>query len=930
MRLVAKASAAMVMIFAALSASAQWLTQTNVIPPGWSAVYLYVDASSQNLNTLTGGTPIDQIWLWKVPASPAQYITSQDLDPLSPAGSSRWLTYYSPALGQASSFSSLVPNTGYLVHNTSTSNFTWRVQGHPVPPEYVWDNTGLNLIGYDTPYASPPSWQSFLAPVPALASRAQIYQYVGGPFNAQNPAPVYAQYTTPVTRGQAFWVAITNVVNPWFGPFSLQFPNPGGLLFGSGGGQMTFYLQNNTANPLTVSAKMMPSETPPGGQTPIVGVPPLLLEGALNSSNLTYAYTPLSLGAATTWTLAPAGQSGAEVRVVVGVNAFALTNASGSLYAGILQFTDSLGDSEVDVPVSATATNLAGLWVGSASISQVSQYLKSYATNADGSYQVSTVTNLVNVTTPNVLATTNFVVNNVLNTNYSVVTNYTQDLVISTFTNFPLLAVTATNFYVLATNEVVTLAVTNAVIQTTVVTNVTVNASGGLTFQTATTSTTNLSYLYTTNYFPYTSLVAGLLSTNPPLKLTNNFALIYNVQSNALVYTNGMDQPVVLAVAAFTNYFITNGWWATNTEVAFALTTTNYYPEVTGSQTNYPFTTTTTNLVTLAISNSFMIQSSSAIATTTSVYVANPPYVFTNVTAGVTNWIVYTIQTNTWAYNYSTNFSAFTNLYVCSNAYNVVVGATNFAGGMTNLAGGSSTIMTVVSASYATNDSVIVSVLPAFLTLPTQVAVLSSNYIVASLNTNLGAVVTPYPMRLILHSDGTNCLLLQRVYYGIRQQTNVVVATTESVLDPATLNIDRRISSTTMPWTAANTPYLMSGSLGAGQTLQVTFDEPYDDQAGNPFLHTYHPDHNNLDFTFNPPHEQAPGVQSYDILRTITLLVQPNSADFLSLTTGNSTLSGQYTETMTLTGVAGASRTYYTAGAFVLKQISPIATLTTQ
>jgi len=43
-----------------------------------------------------------------------------------------------------------------------------------------------------------------------------------------------------------------------------------------------------------------------------------------------------------------------------------------------------------------------------------------------------------------------------------------------------------------------------------------------------------------------------------------------------------------------------------------------------------------------------------------------------------------------------------------------------------------------------------------------------------------GAVVTPYPLRLIIFNDGTNATLLQRVYYGINQNSNIVATTQES------------------------------------------------------------------------------------------------------------------------------------------------------
>ena len=114
-------------------ARAQWLTQTNVIKPGWSAVYFNVDASSQTLDNLVGfnpACPIDQIWLWKTLPTTAQYLST----PATPYGSSgQWLTYYVPSLGTVSTLSELIPNAACLVHSTATTNYTWKVQGQPVP-----------------------------------------------------------------------------------------------------------------------------------------------------------------------------------------------------------------------------------------------------------------------------------------------------------------------------------------------------------------------------------------------------------------------------------------------------------------------------------------------------------------------------------------------------------------------------------------------------------------------------------------------------------------------------------------------------------------------------------------------------------------------------------------------------------------------------
>src|SRR6185503_21259748 len=116
-----------------------------------------------------------------------------------------------------------------------------------------------------------------------------------------------------------------------------------------------------------------------------------------------------------------------------------------------------------------------------------------------------------------------------------------------------------------------------------------------------------------------------------------------------------------------------------------------------------------------------------------------------------------------------------------------------------------------------------------------------------------------------------NAVLLQRVYYGLDQFTNVVVASGESALHPGYLKAARRISSTFLPWTVGNTGWPLSGNLGSAQTLSTLLPVtlPFSDPAANPFLHTYHPDHDNLNVTFDA--SQPQGLESYTVERTIRL-----------------------------------------------------------
>lgn len=572
---------------------AQWQTQSILIKPGWTAVYLHVDPSYTNIDTLVGAdlnNPITQIWMWQPPPT-LQFVTSPQA-PVVP--SSQWLNWARAGLGMNTSLNLLFANGAYLIYSAAATNYTWQVKGKPVAPQYSWTTAGLNFLGFPTAPANPPKFDSFLSLSPTFQSLAQIFQYPGGALGPTNPSQLFAYHTTPVTRGQAFWMRSGTVFNNYFGPFTVALQSSGGVSFGDSVSQYSLHLRNTTISNVTVTLKLVASETPPAGQTSIVSTPSMLVRGSLNTSNLTYGFSALPPGTPQTWTLAPQGQPGSDQVVVLGLNRYVMSGSPGALFAGILQFTDSFGFTEVDVPVSAVQSSTAGLWVGSASVTQVRNYLK----------------------------------------------NYLMD------------------------------------------------------------------------------------SNNVP----------------------------------------------------------------------------------------------------------------------------------------------------------------------------------VMSSSGA--------------------------YIVTSVNTNLGAVAKPFPLRLIVHNDGTNAVLLQRAYFGLSRYTNLMIATSQSLLDPAHLDTARRITATHLPWSSNNVPLPFSGQLVQGGVLTATADLPYDDQASNPFLHTYHPDHDNLDTSFKT--ELAQGYESYRLTRIITLSISPPGNDFASLTSAGQSMLGYYGETISVGGLGGASRNFYASGIFSLTRISSIPTLNQQ
>ncbi len=370
---------------------AQWQTQSLDLKAGWNAVFLHVDPLQASIGTLLASDPdasIEEIWLWKPEVSTQQFVQN----PAQPATStSQWLNW-TRTLGVASPLQNLIPNAAYLVRvRSEIATYQWQLKGRPVVPRYQWTSSGLNFLGFPTVPVSPPSFDDFLAQAPAEFQRtAEIFAYSGGDLGAGNPAQVFALRTTPVTRGAAYWIRSGEVYNSYYGPFEVQAADAGTVSFGDSLKSISLRLRNLTANSLTVTLRLGASEAPPAGQPVITGVPPLLVRGEVNTTNLTYGYASLPLDVPMTWTLAAAGQPGSQAEVVLGLDRSVLTGNVGDLLAGLLKFTDSLGQSQVDIGVSANVGSNAGLWVGSAAVTEVGQYLKSYQRDAANNPLVGT------------------------------------------------------------------------------------------------------------------------------------------------------------------------------------------------------------------------------------------------------------------------------------------------------------------------------------------------------------------------------------------------------------------------------------------------------------------------------------------------------------------------------------------------------------
>ena len=195
--------------------------------------------------------------------------------------------------------------------------------------------------------------------------------------------------------------------------------------------------------------------------------------------------------------------------------------------------------------------------------------------------------------------------------------------------------------------------------------------------------------------------------------------------------------------------------------------------------------------------------------------------------------------------------------------------------------------------------------------------------------TTPGTTARPYPIRLIVHHDGTSqARLLQAIYHGPDTGGQTVLATAQSALDPAKLAAARRISSVHFP--IRTNGWNFAWTLEPGTSAQVLVALDRNDARSNPFVHAFHPDHDGIQPDYKSLQES--GAETYDVDRTITLAVDPTSDDFESRTEATTTKRGNYWELVSIPGRGGSgvpAKEYGCSGAFELRRISDIPSLVT-
>jgi len=183
-----------------------------------------------------------------------------------------------------------------------------------------------------------------------------------------------------------------------------------------------------------------------------------------------------------------------------------------------------------------------------------------------------------------------------------------------------------------------------------------------------------------------------------------------------------------------------------------------------------------------------------------------------------------------------------------------------------------------------------------------------------------------FPLRFILHVDAAGTArMLSQVFMGTLASAGnpLGLCTKEAGLKQDAKDSARRMSVVHLPLDTVTSTG--SGSVAPGSTLVRTVSVPYNDPT-NPFVHTYHPDHDNLDARPDGTRTVlGAGVESHGITRQCSFQFSAAPpADATSLGWGSTVIGGTYTEV--LTGLH--KETITVSGAFTLRRASEEGAIT--
>jgi len=339
----------------------QYAVQTISLKKGWNAVYLEVEPDDTRCEVVFADWPVTSVSLYNMKQVFSQYSENPEeplnrddeflnWDPLLPAG--------------VNTLNAVIAGQPYLM--LATASVTRTLTGRAAVPRIEWipGTNACNLVGFRQNGSA--TFGTYLSGAGFDLSKLSVYAVSGtnsrptvlslGGFSGLN--------SVPIEQGKSYFI-VCDKVSSFSGPVKVFPSGTGGIFFPSNNVYQTLRLKNEQDTPLVVTLTLTNSAAAASGVVPAVPV--------LQAFDYLEGWLPLSSKVRTL-------QAGEEWSLPLSLDRTGMV--ADQPYGGLLVCSDTAGgrveiplEAEYGLPDPTHALWPAGLWVGKASLDQVSQVL---------------------------------------------------------------------------------------------------------------------------------------------------------------------------------------------------------------------------------------------------------------------------------------------------------------------------------------------------------------------------------------------------------------------------------------------------------------------------------------------------------------------------------------------------------------------------
>jgi hypothetical protein len=182
------------------AAGAAPLQQTITLQPGWNAVYVELEPTQSDIETVFAGMPIASVWRWLPQKGGAEFIRDPAEGLQNVEGWFAWFPQPRPEAFLTNLYT-ISANTAYLVKLEGSASRQITITGNPRLRPARWQSDAFSLVGLPVAPSGAPTFAEFFSASPA---------HVGQPVYELSSSGQWQLVAAPSNRtiqsGRAYWI----------------------------------------------------------------------------------------------------------------------------------------------------------------------------------------------------------------------------------------------------------------------------------------------------------------------------------------------------------------------------------------------------------------------------------------------------------------------------------------------------------------------------------------------------------------------------------------------------------------------------------------------------------------------------------------------------------------------------------------------------